>query len=540
MENKIMQDSWTRGAVVYHIYPRSFKDSNSDGIGDIKGIIEKLDYLNDGTDNSFGVNAIWLSPIYKSPMKDFGYDISDYYQIDPIFGSFDDFEDLHKECHRRGIRLIMDFVANHTSSEHPWFLESKSSKNNAKRDWYIWRDGKPDGSPPNNWLSVFGGSAWEKDATTGQYYFHTFLKEQPDLNWRNPNVRKEMERVLEFWLHRGVDGFRSDASYHLIKDDQFRDDPPNPNYIAGKSDPYETLLHTYSQGRPETLEAMNAFCNILGLHEDKFMVSEAYVDMPELSKLYQACSNNLHAPFNFNLISLEWNAQVYKKFIDDFNNSLRPEDLPTYVLGNHDRSRVATRLGQAKARIAAMLELTLRGMPFIYYGEEIGMEDVPCASEEVKDPLEKNVPGFSLGRDPERSPMQWDDSQYGGFSNKEPWLPISENYKEVNVAKESKDPKSMLNLYKTLIHYRKNSKVLLFGEYVPIENSNSNIFSFIRSIENEKILVTLNFSGNEEIFSMGATRGKIVCNTLLDKNQGEEVDLEKFYMRPNEGYVFTL
>ncbi|PIR87565.1 MAG: alpha-amylase, partial [Candidatus Harrisonbacteria bacterium CG10_big_fil_rev_8_21_14_0_10_45_28] len=292
--NKDINKNWSRRAVVYQIYPRSFKDTDGDGIGDLKGIIEKLDYLNYGTDGSLGITAIWLNPIYKSPMKDFGYDISDYRDIDPIFGDLGIFDRLVAEAHKRGIKIIMDFVPNHTSSEHPWFQESKRAKDNSKRDWYIWRDPKTDGSPPNNWLSIFGGSAWTRDEKTGQYYMHSFLPDQPDLNWRNKDVRDEMADVLRFWLKRGVDGFRTDAMYHLIKDDEFRDDPPNPNYDALRDEPYNAFLHVYSQGRPELTETANTLCNVLGEHSDDiYMVSEAYLGLPQMMEFYKACDNSL-------------------------------------------------------------------------------------------------------------------------------------------------------------------------------------------------------------------------------------------------------
>lgn len=390
------KDGWWRRTVVYQIYPRSFRDSDKDGVGDLNGIIEKLDYLNDGTDRSLGMNAIWLNPIYKSPMKDFGYDISDYRDVDPMFGNLKAFDHVVKEAHRRNIKIIMDFVANHTSSEHPWFKESRSSKGNPKRNWYIWRDAKPDGSPPNNWLSVFGGSAWTYDEETKQYYMHSFLPDQPDLNWRDKAVRDEMADILRFWLKRSVDGFRTDAVYHLIKDAEFRDDPPNLNYAAGRQDPYKSLLHIYSQGRPELKETTNTLCNVLGVHSgDVYMVSEAYIGVPQMAEFYQACDNGLHAPLNFNLMTIPWSGVSFKRFIDDFETSLRPSDWPNYVLGNHDRSRLATRIGQERARLAAMLMFTLRGMPFIYYGEELGMEDVTIPESDCLDPRGKNVPGFN-------------------------------------------------------------------------------------------------------------------------------------------------
>lgn len=535
--------NWSRRAVVYQIYPRSFKDANGDGVGDLAGIIEKLDYLNDGTEKSLGVEAIWLSPVYKSPMIDLGYDVSDYLDIDSVFGTLEDFDKLVVEAHRRGIKIIMDFIPNHTSNQHPWFLESRSSRQSPKRDWYIWRDPKSDGSPPNNWLSSFGGPAWTYDEKTGQYHMHSFLSEQPDLNWRNLEVRQEMEHVLEFWIHRGVggvDGFRTDAIDYLIKDDQFRDDPPNPNYIPGRDDPYKALLHTNSKGRPELLKMTNTLCEVLGKHEDKFMVSEAYLDIPQMSEMYTACGNNLHAPLNFNLMSLPWDAMAYKKFIDEFEASLREDDWPNYVLGNHDRSRLATRLGQDRARLAAMILLTLRGMPFIYYGGEIGMEDGEIPPERVVDPWEKRTPGFKLGRDPERTPMQWTSNRYAGFSVVEPWLPVAKNYPTYNVESELTDPTSIFSLYRRLIHYRKKSPALLTGFYRSLNVGNKHVFAYLRDCADEKLLVMLNFSHGAETLTTDFSSAKVICNTHLDKAFGETINVRNVTLRSNEGYVTQL
>lgn len=531
--------------MVYQVYPRSFKDSDGDGVGDLTGIIEKLDYLNDGstsspqggTDKSLGVNAIWLNPVYKSPMKDFGYDISDYRDIDPLFGTLETFDRLVKEAHKRGIKIIMDFVANHTSSEHPWFIESRSSKGNPKRDWYIWRDAKPDGSPPNNWLSVFGGSAWSFDEKTKQYYMHSFLPDQPDLNWRNQEVRDEMTDILRFWLKRDVDGFRTDAVYHLVKDDEFRDDPPNPNYSSGRQDPYESLLHIYSQGRPELKETTNSLCNVLGIHNgDVYMVSEAYIGVPQMVEFYKACDNGLHAPLNFNLMTIPWSGESFKKFIDDFEISLRSNDWPNYVLGNHDRSRLATRIGQERARLAAMLMFTLRGMPFIYYGEELGMEDVAIPDNKCLDPWGKNVPGFNVGRDPERTPMQWDESSHAGFTGGNPWLLVSPDYKKRNVKVESRDPLSMLSFYKKLIRQRTNSPALLTGMYKPLESGNKDVFVFGRECEKEKLLVAINFSDTERVSGL-QVRGSLLCGTHSENAREKVTDLAQLKLRPYEGII---
>ena len=466
---------------MYQIYPRSFKDSNNDGTGDLEGILQKLDYLNDGTENSLGIGAIWLSPIYKSPMADFGYDVSNYQEIDPIFGNMETFEKLVNEAHNRGIKVLMDFVPNHTSSRHNWFQESKSSKDNPKRDWYIWKDPKEGGGPPNNWLSVFGGPAWTLDETTGQYYQHSFLPEQPDLNWRNPQVRDEMMKILEFWLHKGVDGFRTDAVYYMFKDPEFKDDPYNPQYREGIDTPYDQLLHTNSRGHEEILDNVNAMCNLIGghqEHENTFIISEVYIDLPEMKKFYAACENNKHAPFNFALIGLPWSARVFKKHIDDFESTLTSEDWPNYAVGNHDQPRLVSRYGSEHARIIAMLLLTLRGMPFIYYGDEIGMEDVHIPPHRIQDPFGKKEGGYT--RDPQRTPMQWTPGEYAGFAQVEPWLPVMKNHQETNVETQLEDRSSLLSLYKKLIHLRKDSPALLSGEYKSIDANNENVYAFTR------------------------------------------------------------
>ncbi len=531
-------ENWSNHAVVYQIYPRSFKDSNQDGIGDLNGVIEKLDYLNDGTENSLGIDAIWLNPIYKSPQKDFGYDVSDYYDIDPVFGDLEIFSKLTREASKRGIKIVMDFVPNHTSSEHPWFLESKSSRENPRRNWYIWKDPKPDGSPPNNWISVFGGSAWKLDTKTNQYYLYSFLEDQPDLNWRNPEVKEEMLNVLKFWIHHGVHGFRTDAIYHLIKDMKFRDDPKNPNYVTG-DDPYNALLHTYSTGQPELLETTNSFCTVLGEHSNQFLVSEAYLDIKGMERLYSACGNKLHAPLNFNLMSLPWSAEAFKRFLNDFNHALSDDQVPNYVLGSHDVSRIMSKLGNKKSRLMAMLLFTLRGMAFVYYGEEIGMKDVNITFNDAKDPWNK-VGLSGTGRDPERTPMQWNDSMNAGFSEASPWLPIADDYSEVNVSKLSKSRSSVLTLYKKLIHLKKKSNALKYGKYFPFEAHNFNIYAFTRESEKEKVLVALNFSGNsQKIMTSEIKKAKIEFNTFLDTESGREVELKNFELKPYEGYVFS-
>ncbi len=517
---------WARKAVVYQIYPRSFKDTNKDGIGDLQGIIEKLDYL-----QYLGINAIWLSPIYKSPMADNGYDIADYCDIDPIFGSLSDFDRLIEGAHKRNIKVMLDFVPNHTSNQHRWFKESASSKVNPKRDWYIWKDPKEDGSTPNNWISVSGGSAWQFDQNSGQYYLHSFLPEQPDLNWRNPEVVEAMCNVLRFWMDKGVDGFRVDVIYYLIKDNRFIDEPLNENYRPGTDHPNEYLKHIYSKDQPETLEIIRTFCDVLDEYPNKFMVSETYVDIPETVRLYTTSEKGLHAPFNFHLLYQPWEAEAYKNVVDTFQSSLRMQDLPVYILGNHDQSRVATRVGgQKQARIAAMMQLTLPGMPFIYYGDEIGMEDVNI-------PFEKRADKFETCRDFERTPFQWNSNKYAGFSDVEPWLPTQEDFQIQNAEKQQEDPTSMLSLYRFLIQFRKNTSALTHGKYLQLNIKNEHIFAYKRKYGKSEVTVILNYSGEDQNVHIDNKNRKAVCSTYMDER---EANPEGYItLRPFEGIILV-
>src|ERR1043165_273369 len=450
---------WWQTAVFYQIYPRSFADGNGDGIGDFKGIIEKLDYLSD-----LGIDAIWLSPHFPSPNWDCGYDISDYMNVAPEYGTLEDFKRFLREAHARSMRVILDLVLNHTSDQHPWFLESKSSRDNPKADWYIWRDARPDGGVPNNWLAAFGGSAWQWDETTQQYYYHAFLKEQPDLNWRNPEVRAAMLAVLRFWLDRGVDGFRVDAIHHLIEAEHLKDNPPNPDWSEGQS-PARRLARLYTLDQEETHEAIAEMRALADTYADRVLIGEASLPIEQLMAYYGIERPGFHLPFNFHLIKSPWDPRVIAALIEQYEAALAggAARWPNWVLGNHDGSRVASRIGPAQARVAAMLLLTLRGTPTIYQGEEIGMADVPIPTQCVRDPWEKNVPGLGLGRDPERTPMQWDTSANAGFTDGDPWLPLSSDHREVNVNAQHANPRSMLSLYRALIALRRREPALAGG-----------------------------------------------------------------------------
>ena len=523
---------WERG-IIYQIYPRSFSDSNGDGVGDIPGIIGKLDYL-----QWLGIDALWISPIYPSPMADFGYDISDYTGIDPLFGSMADFDSLLAEAHRRGLKVLLDYVPNHTSERHPWFIEARAARTSAKRDWYIWRDAAPDGGTPNNWRSNFGGSAWQWDEKTGQYYYHAFLKEQPDLNWRNSDVRAAMLEVLRFWLDRGVDGFRVDVMHHIIKDSEFRDNPPNPAYRAGMS-PYRELLTTYSADRPEVHEIVAHMRRVIEDYDDRMLVGEIYLPVERLVTYYGASGKGAHLPFNFQLIALPWQARSIAAAMERYYALLPANAWPNWVLGNHDKSRIASRVGNAQARVAAMLLLTLRGTPTLYYGDEIGMEDVPIDASQVRDPYEKNVPGLGLGRDPERTPMQWNASVYAGFSKTHPWLPIATNYQTVNVAAQTREPGSLLNLYRSLIDLRRRETALSVGELAPLPPE-ENIVAYIRKAAARRLLIVLNLAVSENRFPLGELRSavRILLSTHLDRLQEQTQDYLE--LRSNEGVICEL
>jgi alpha-glucosidase len=526
-----MRSWWQRG-IIYQIYPRSFLDSNGDGIGDLPGIIARLDYP-----AALGVDAIWLSPIYPSPMRDFGYDVCDYTGIHPIFGTLEDFDRLVDETHRRGLKLILDYVPNHTSDQHPWFLDSRSSRTAAQRDWYIWRDPAPDGGPPNNWLSHFGGSGWELDSNTGQYYFHSFLAAQPDLNWRNPAVREAMQAVLRAWLDRGVDGFRVDVLWLLIKDDQFRDNPPNPDWREG-SHPAGRQIMLYSADRPEVQQVVAGLRRVIDEYEDRVLIGEIYLPIQRLVAYYGVDLKGANLPFNFQLLEAPWNARGLARLIDEYEAALPAGGWPNWVLGNHDKSRIAARIGVDQARVAAVLLLTLRGTPTLYYGDELGMLDVKIPPERSQDPLEKNAPG--LGRDPCRTPMQWNGSTSAGFTSGTPWLPVADDYPIVNVESQSADPSSILTLYHRLIGLRRANPALAYGDYEPVAMM-GDLLAYIRELDSQRFLMALNLGSDPHAVSFASgiiRRGRIALSTHLDR-EGEVVDGD-LNLRANEAVVVAL
>ena len=523
---------WERG-IIYQIYPRSFKDSNGDGIGDLRGIRSTLDYL-----EWLGIDAIWVSPIFPSPMADFGYDVSNYTDIDPIFGTLADFDDLLADVHARGMKLLLDYVPNHTSDQHPWFLDSRSSRTSAKRDWYIWRDQAPNGGPPNNWLANLGGGAWERDERTGQYYYHAFLKEQPDLNWRNPEARRAMLNVLRFWLDRGVDGFRVDVMHHLVKDTEFRDNPPNPEWLPGMS-PYRELLTTYTVDLPEVQEIVAQMRAVIEEYDDRMLVGEIYLPVERLMAYYGASGKGAHLPFNFQLIRLPWKAKEISTVVERYEALLPSYAWPNWVLGNHDKPRIASRAGADQTRVAAMLLLTLRGTPTMYYGDEIGMHDVAIAPNLVQDPFEKNVPGLGLGRDPVRTPMQWTGGRWAEFSTMPPWLPLADDFATVNVAAERNDPTSLLTFYRRLIKLRREEPALSVGDYSAVP-SGDDLMAYMRKADGRRLLIVLNFGAQPQSFNVAElqARASVLLSTYLDRAQ-DSLD-DELALRGHEGVIVAL
>ena len=525
---------WWQSGIIYQVYPRSFQDSDGDGVGDLKGIISRLDYL-----QWLGVSAIWISPIYPSPMADFGYDIADYTGIHTLFGSMDDFDELLRQAHRRGLKIVLDLVPNHTSHEHPWFRESRSSKDYPKRDWYIWKDAREDGSEPNNWLSVFGGSAWEWDETTGQYYYHAFLKEQPDLNWRNPEMQQAMRDVMRFWLNKGVDGFRVDVMWHMVKDAQFRDNPVNPDYRDHMAT-YERLLPVYSTDQPEVHELVLQMRGVLDEYKERMMIGEIYLPIQKLVTYYGTNNNGAHLPFNFLLLSMPWEAERIALAIDEYEGALPERAWPNWVLGNHDQPRITSRVGIEQARVAAMLLLTLRGTPTIYYGEEIGMRDVPIPAAEIQDPQGLNMPGKNLSRDPSRTPMQWNGEEGAGFTTGKPWLRVSSSAKKVNVEAQKEDPCSHLSLYRRLIELRQQEPSLQWGDYRTIY-AGQQALAYLRYAAGEKpFLVVLNLSHrpcylNLQHFKL---KGKVVLSASMEMDG--EVVTERIQLSGDEGIIVAL
>ena len=526
--------SWWQTGVIYQVYPRSFLDSNRDGIGDLPGIISKLDYL-----RWLGVDAIWLSPIYPSPMADFGYDISNYTAIHPLFGTLEDLDSLLHQAHQRNLKLILDFVPNHTSDEHPWFQQARESRTNEKRDWYIWRDPAPDGGPPNNWTSRFGGSAWHFDEQSGQYYLHLFDVKQPDLNWRNLEVRQAMYDILRFWLDRGVDGFRIDVLWMLLKDEQFRDNPMNPDWKPGDP-PSARQVGLYTGDLPDMHALVREMRAIVDRYGERVLIGELYLPLTSLIQYYGEQLDEAHLPFNFQLVTMPtWQASTIRQVVDAYEAALPRGAWPNWVLGNHDRPRIATRVGREQARTAQMLLLTLRGTPTCYYGDELGMQNVAIPPALMHDPPGKQDPQHS--RDPQRTPMQWDTSPNAGFCPPEvqPWLPVASDYHTYNVAVEQQETHSFLTLVRALLTLRRSSPALSVGSQRSLDQPNPACFVYLRQHGRQRYVVALNFSAHEQVVSLPEQgQGRLLLSTHLD-HEGP-MALGEMHLRGNEGLLIEV
>ena len=525
---------WWQTGVIYEIYPRSFADSDGDGTGDLAGITGRLDYL-----QWLGVDAIWIAPIYPSPMADFGYDVSDHTDVDPLFGTLVDFDVLLGDAHDRGLRVLVDYVPNHTSDQHPWFRESRASRDNPRRDWYVWRDPAPDGGAPNNWLSMFSGSSWEWDEVTGQYYLHTFLKEQPDLNWRNPAVKEAMFDVARFWLDRGVDGFRIDVAQIVMKDPAFRDNPPNPSDSeVARLGRWGTQLHVNDLGHPDLHPLYRDFRRLLDSYPgDRVSIGELHhPEYEQWATFYGERQDEIHVPFNFHLTYAPWTSDAVRAAIEGVERVLPRGAWASWVLGNHDQARFASpaRAGRDQAAVGMLLLLTLRGTPTIYYGDEIGMVDVPVAADDARDPVERREPG--RGRDPERSPMQWDGSPNAGFTVRgaTPWLPLAPDATAINVAGQAEDPDSMLSLTRRLIRLRREHPVLHVGDFGTFGPTPDGTFAFRRVSAEGKLTVLANLGGEPRTIR-GVDAGHVLIGTRRDRD-GAQIDGDAD-LGPNEAIV---
>lgn len=528
------KNEWWRGAVLYQIYPRSFFDSNNDGIGDLPGITQKLDYV-----ASLGVEGVWLSPFFTSPMKDFGYDVSDYKNIAPLFGTMDDFDVMLKEMHKRGLKLIIDLVLNHTSEEHPWFKESRSSDNNPKADWYVWADAKPDGTPPNNWMSVFGGSAWQFDTKRGQYYWHQFLKEQPDLNVRNPVVQDALLETAEWWLKKGVDGFRLDALNHCIHDGQLRDNPPKEGFDRKYRDkrhshPYYWQRHLYDKTQPEMIPFLKKLRALTEKYDARMMVAEigddnqvatsiAYTNGPEL----------LHMAYSFALLRPDYSANFIRGVVEEYIRT--PNDSwPCWAFSNHDVVRTASRwaidgkIDPRQVKMLIALLTSLRGTAFIYQGEELGLSEADIPFEKLQDPYGKYLWPEDKGRDGCRTPMPWQSaSAHGGFSSAEPWLPVPPDHLARAVDAAEKDKASTLNFTRSFLNWRKGQQALRTGS-IAFENTGDNVLGFTRAGEDGKTLCLFNFTSQPQIVKLPYAAKALDGHGLEYALSGDSVTLPAF------------
>ncbi|MFZ3070246.1 MAG: alpha-glucosidase [Anaerolineaceae bacterium] len=490
---------WWQHGIIYQIYPRSFQDTNNDGIGDLPGIIQRLDYLQD-----LGVDGIWLSPVNPSPDVDFGYDVADYNTIDPKFGTLEDFDQLIQEAHKRDIHIILDLVLNHTSDQHRWFQESRKSKDNSYHDWYLWRDPAPNGGVPNNWLSTFGGPGWKYDAHLNQYYFHMFCPEQPDLNWRNPDVRQAMLDVFKYWLDRGVDGFRLDVFNEYYKHPLLLDNPKKPGFHLR---PFDRFEHIHDNSQPEMFPLLQDIRKLMNSYPERYTVGETFMADPVHARMYIG-PDVLHAGFDYTYAKSDWSPRSFGNAIQYWDTLHGENAWPNYFLNNHDTPRSSTRYvtgeSDARLKLLACMHLTVRGTPYLYYGEEIGMRDIKVSRTHIQDPAGKRYWPIYKGRDGCRSPMQWDSSGYSGFSRGKPWLHLHPDYPARNVLAQSQDQGSLLQFYKDLIKIRRNHPALYEGSLQLLPLEQESVLVYKRSSSDEQALVILNFSNQEQIQNLPA------------------------------------
>lgn len=524
---------WWQDSVIYQVYVRSFVDGDGDGVGDLYGLLARLPYLTD----ILGVEAVWLSPCYPSPLRDYGYDVSDFTTVDPALGGLDAFDSLVEACHRRGLRVIIDWVPNHTSDQHEWFRRSRSSRTDEHRDWYYWRDPSPDGREPNNWISEVGGPTWTWDEPTGQYYMHSFQATMPDLNWRNPAVVEAMLQTLTFWLDRNVDGVRIDVAHLLGKDPQLRDNPPAVDRSVNMADiqhpSYTTQLHVHDRGHEDVLNwhrDIRVLVDQYGAsgHERVTIGEIEVLPVEHWMRYYGSAADGLHMPFNFHLIESPWTAGAIDAKINELEAGLPATCWLNYVIGNHDRPRVATRYGQRQARVAAMLLLTVRGTPVIYYGDELGLTDAP----------QQGVPLDVLGRDAVRTPMPWSHERHHGFcpDTTEPWLPFHPDSAKRNVASQLNEPRSLLNLYRSLISLRRTCPSLRSGSYRSL-GPNGSCLLYLREGGGERLVIALNLGSQAEHVELPGP-GRTLLSTELDGPPRPTTDT--LAVRPDEGIVVRL
>lgn len=526
--------NWWKGGIIYQIYPRSFMDANGDGIGDLAGITQKLDYV-----ASLGVDAIWLSPIFTSPMKDFGYDVSDYRDIDPMFGSLDDFRQLVARAHDLNLKVMIDQVLSHTSDQHPWFEQSRQDRNNDKADWFVWSDPKPDGSPPNNWLSIFGGSAWQWDSRRLQYYLHNFLTSQPDLNFHNPDVRQAQLDNMRFWLNLGVDGFRLDTVNFFFHSQGLEDNPPVPpgepkTMGAPPDNPYTYQRHVYDLSRPENLEFLKELRALMDEYPGTTTVGEIGDDFP-LQRMaeYTSGGDKLHMAYTFDLLNKPHSPEYIRGVIQNMQDIVG-DGWPCWALSNHDVMRMISRWGegedaQAYPLAALALITSLRGSVCLYQGEELGLPEADVPFEKIQDPYGIPLWPVFKGRDGCRTPMVWNNGLQGGFSTVEPWLPVDERHLALSVAEQEANPHALLHKMRRLIQWRQQQPELVAGELEQVETGNSNLIAYVRRLEDRQMLVVVNMTGQTQQATLSCEIDQVLeGHGFSCQETGKEVSLPPY------------